>query len=190
MLVPRSSSLVVLLALVLGACGASTSASDAGHSADGSIASQTPPTGEAALTPWLAAGSYHDWHCESANHAGRAPSPHGTVRICVNDAVYAASGTGDLPVGAAAVKDIFDTSGATVGHAVMLRTSTATGGPGWYFYEQIPPDTMLPMGITISPTGVVADGNGASGQAMTVCAGCHAGAATTGRDLIFTPHPM
>jgi hypothetical protein len=64
---------------------------------------QTPPTtGRVDLEAWIAAGHYRAWHCETAPHASRAPSPHGTDRICSND-LLSASTAGTYPVGAAAV---------------------------------------------------------------------------------------
>ena len=64
---------------------------------------QVPPRGAVDVQTWLARGFYTSWHCEPERHAARAPSPHGTNRICNNDAIHDAKG--DLfPEGAASVK--------------------------------------------------------------------------------------
>src|SRR5262245_40386979 len=68
-------------------------------------ASQRPPQGAEAIEAWLADGDYNDWQCEPEIHEARLPSPHGWNRICSNDAISSrATGTGEWPAGAAAVK--------------------------------------------------------------------------------------
>jgi hypothetical protein len=64
---------------------------------------QLPPQGHAQLEPWLAAGHYQTWVCETDAHPARPPGAHGTNRICSN-AVLSASVNGTYPVGAASVK--------------------------------------------------------------------------------------
>ncbi|MGH9886004.1 MAG: hypothetical protein ACREBE_10775, partial [bacterium] len=68
---------------------------------------ELPARGTADAPVWLAAGHYRQWHCEPTPHSARPPSPHGKNRICNNDALHVA-GSGDLPAGAASVKEIYD----------------------------------------------------------------------------------
>lgn len=138
--------------------------------------SQIPPQGYAAIDPWLDAGEYTDWNCEAAARAATGVSPHGMVRVCNNDLVSTHT-TGEYPVGASSVKELYDEAGTTViGYAVQTKVSTGTGGGTWYWYEQIPPGTDLGTTITVDPNGVVADDLGDTGQAMTICVSCHGGA--------------
>lgn len=151
---------------------------------------QTPPQGATALEAWLATGVYKQWDCEPEPHAARSPSPHGFNRICTNSAIAVnAAGTDDWPVGAAAVKEIFEsaTDTAPIGYAVYLKTKAdSAGGANWYWYEGQP-----------GHADVVIDGMGDSGLPMTVCVGCHSAAGADaahlptpgGRDQVYTPVP-
>ena len=176
------------------ACSSSSS-SPATTSPDGSTGAsagtaQLPPEGGAAVEAWLTTGAYKQWHCESAVHAARLPSPHGFNRICSNDAIASnASGTTAWPAGSAAVKELYDSATATTptGYAVYSKKQAdSAGGANWYWYER------LPVG------GVVADGTGDSGPAMSICVGCHAAAGSDaahtpspgGRDEVYTPVPQ
>jgi hypothetical protein len=156
---------------------------------------QTPPTtGRADIEKWLTDASYKTWACEPTVHASRDPSPHGFNRICSNDVIAAAAtGTGPWPKGAAAVKELYASMTATtpVGFAVYLKTDASSAeGANWYWYERVPTDSQAPH----DANGVVADGKGGSGSAMTICVGCHAAAGTAGhtpspggRDEVYTP---
>jgi hypothetical protein len=158
---------------------------------------QTPPEGAAAVEAWLQAGYYKQWHCESAVHDARSPSPHGFNRICSNDAIANnASGSGAWPSGAAAVKELYATATATTpaGYAVYLKKQAdSAGGANWYWYERVPLDSAAPH----DANGVVADGEGSAGPALTICVGCHAAAGSDaahtpspgGRDQVYTPVP-
>ncbi|HEX2690580.1 MAG TPA: hypothetical protein VHN14_28385 [Kofleriaceae bacterium] len=127
---------------------------------------QVPARGTTDVTNWLAAGYYLTWHCEAEPHPGRSPSPHGRSRICNNDALHATT-SGAFPVGAAAVKEIFD--GATIrSYAVARKVTEGTGGDQWYWYEG-------------NPDKIFANGEGAEN-----CTGCHMQAA---RDFVFTIVP-
>jgi hypothetical protein len=148
---------------------------------------QVPPQGYAAIDPWLDAGSYTDWNCQATPHAPDPVSPHGPNRICSND-LASAHGTGEYPVGAASVKELWDAEMTTVvGYDVASKVSTG-GGEAWYWYEQIPPGTVFP-GVDIDSNGVVADGLGDGGQELTICVGCHQGAgidaAHSGHDFVY-----
>jgi hypothetical protein len=174
----------IALLSVLAACS-SSEPSEPDNSDD-----QTPPTsGQSDMESWLAAASYKDWSCEPTIHESRSPSPHGFNRICSNGLISsAATGTGAWPKGSAAVKEIYASATATtpVGYAVYLKTEAdSAGGANWYWYERLPGD------------GLVAEGNGDSGPAKTLCVSCHvaagADAAHTptvgGRDQVYTPVP-
>jgi hypothetical protein len=131
---------------------------------------------------WLQAGTYKSWHCESAPHAARSPSPHGMNRICSNDLANGFAGTGERPQGTAAVKELYDDAGMNVvGYAVYLKTQpTSAGGSNWYWYERVPLSSAAPH----DGQGVVADGMGSSGTPMSICVACHAAA---GSDMAHTP---
>lgn len=191
----KTSLIRVTLAfgLLLGACGDDDDGAGPG-TPDAAVVSQTPPTGHDAVEAWLTAGDYKSWHCEPAVHEARSPSPHGFNRICSNDLVAAnVSGTGAWPMGAAAVKELYAAQdGAIIGYAVYLKQAAdSADGANWYWYERVPLDSEAPH----DANGVVADGTGGSGTAMTICVGCHAGAgsdaahtpSTGGRDQVYTP---
>src|SRR5262245_12569633 len=73
---------------------------------------QLPPRGSSDLYAWLDAGHYQTWQCEATMHPPRPGSGHGPNRICSNDVLAAApTGDGPYPVDAAAVKEVFDSSG-------------------------------------------------------------------------------
>lgn len=179
---------------LVGACSTSSgTANDAARAgADTSTSNQTPPMGREAVEAWLAGGAYRSWHCEPSVHEARSPSPHGFNRICSNDLI-ASTTSGDWPVGAAAVKELYAAAGDTtpVGYAVYLNTGTGSGGDDWYWYERVPLDSPFPH----DAYGVVADGLGNAGAPMTICVGCHAGAGSDaphtpsvgGRDEVYTP---
>ena len=126
---------------------------------------QLPPRGATDLPTWIDAGYYQAWNCEPEAHAARSPSPHGRNRICSNDLLSAAAGAGPYPVGSAAVKEIFDSSGSVSLYAVYRKVEDGDGGDTWYWFEGTRDD-------------VVANGPG-----DTTCTGCHSHAP---RDFVFT----
>lgn len=137
---------------------------------------QAPPTTSAAdVDAWLAQGFYTTWHCEPAPHAGRSPSPHGTNRICSNDAASGA-GPGEYPVDSAAVKELLD-GGAVVGHAVYRHVRAGTSGDTWFWFEKL-------------HDSVGAIGLGDKGTPHDSCVGCHknagANANHSGHDFVYT----
>jgi hypothetical protein len=142
------------------------------------------PQGATAVEAWLSAGSYKSWHCEAAAHEARMPSPHGFNRICSNDLVASnATGTGVWPKGAAAVKELLASATSTtpVGYAFYTKTAAdSANGTNWYWYERVPADSVAPH----DAAGVVADGMGATGPALSICVGCHGAA---GSDVAHTP---
>lgn len=171
---------------VLGVVGISCAVvTGCGSSNKTASSSEMPPMGAAAVEAWLAAGSYKQWTCEPQSHAARSPSPHSFNRICSNPAISSnATGTAPWPQGAAAVKELLAdaTSTTPVGYAVYLKTNAdSAAGANWYWYERLPVDsTAFPH----DANGVVADGMGSTGPAMTICVGCHAAA---GSDAAHTP---
>ncbi len=178
-----------LLGLLLAACG-----DDDGGGA-GAV-SQTPPIGRVAIDAWLGEGDYKMWNCEAAVHEARSPSPHGFNRICSNDKIASnATGNGEWPEGAAAVKELYaSATGPVIGYAVYLKQNAASaGGANWYWYEKVPLDHPAPH----DANGTVADGTGDSGPAMEICVGCHMGAGVDAehtpspgaRDQVYTPVP-
>ena len=154
------------------------------------MTSQTPPMGAAAVEAWLATGAYKSWHCEAAVHASRSPSVHNFNRICSNDAINEnATGTGDWPKGAAAVKELYQTATDTVpvGYAVYLKTQAdSAGGDNWYWYERVPLSGLQSAAPHDMTTGVVADGMGDAGTANSICVACHS---ASGSDMAHTPSP-
>ena len=126
---------------------------------------QLPPRGSNDLTAWIDAGYYRAWNCEPEAHAARAPSPHGRNRICSNDVLGASTGPGPYPVGSAAVKEIFDSSGAISIYAAYRKVADGDGGDTWYWFEGTRDDVA------------------ANGQGEGACTGCHSHAP---RDFVFT----
>jgi hypothetical protein len=178
---------LLMLMFAITACGDGKSDGDA----------QTPPMGREAIEAWLADGMFKSWAAEPAIHPSRSPSPHGFNRIWSNDLIAQnATGTGDWPEGAAAVKELYAsmTDATPIGVAVYLKLeSDSAGGANWYWYERVPADHPAPH----DANGVVADGTGASGPAKMICVGCHAAAGADaphtptagGRDQVYTPVP-
>lgn len=141
----------------------SSSDDDGGEPVD-----QLPPTDSAALLPWLEAGSYLAWDRESAIHLSAGPHG-GDVRTYVNAALVAslAAGASEHPVDAAVVKELYDDD-EVVGHAVMVKVASGTGGATWYWYERV-------------GSSMYADGVDES-----LCWSCH----QDGADQVLTPFPL
>lgn len=141
--------------------------SDLGGPSDATPASsgQLPPRERMALESWLAQGHYKMWSCERGTSARRLNGAHGRTRICSNAALVA-SKSGDYPVGAASVKEIYDASDRLNGYAIGLKITSGGAVASWYWYERI-------------GTSVIADGDG---TAVRLCSGCHQSAV---RDHVF-----
>ena len=130
---------------------------------------EPPPTGEAALLPWLEAGNYTDWASEAEPHP--SAGPHFTaVRTFVNAPLLESleGGSDDHPVGAAVVKELFGNSPAIGGWAVMVKVAPGSSVDSWYWYESF-------EGATY------ADDTGVNG-----CGNCH----SSGQDYIRTELPL
>ncbi len=197
----RFRSLVVAACAIPGAaaCSSTSSGAAATGGSDASVdTSQTPPTGGSNVEAWLAEGTYKSWHCEAAVHASRSPSVHNFNRICSNDVINMnATGKSDWPVGAAAVKELYQAATDTVpvGYAVYVKTKAdSANGASWYFYERVP-TSGLQSGAPHDDAGVVADGLGSSGTPLSICVSCHGAAGSDaahtpsagGRDFVYTP---
>jgi hypothetical protein len=203
--IQRQSLLGLVLALSsVAACSSSSGSGATGSesTADASVGdSQTPPMGGSAVEAWLAKGLYKQWHCEAAVHASRSPSVHNFNRICSNDVISSSADAGaDWPVGAAAVKELYDSASGTtpVGYAVYLKTEAdSAAGANWYWYERVSLTGLQSAAPHDSTTGVVADGLGGSGTPLSICVACHGAAGSDtahtpspgGRDYVYTPVP-
>jgi len=136
---------------------------------------QTPPTvSSQALDTWLQSGQYKSWHCETAAHTPRDPSPHKDQnRICSND-LLSAAGANEYPVGAANVKELIR-NGQVVGHAVYVKDAPGKTGDTFFWYETV-------------DGSVAVMGHGNTGAPKSICVDCHsnAGPAHFGHDFVFT----
>lgn len=144
--------------------------STTGDESSGGTVDQLPPTHGDELLPWLESGEYLGWTGESAMHPSAGPHFAG-VWTYVNDALLGSLEAGEPPhpMGAAAVKELYDGAGVRQGWAVMVKVQAdSAGGDGWYWYETFDGD-------------VFADGTGAG-----ICTGCHSG----GTDYVLTPFPL
>lgn len=125
----------------------------------------------------LVSAEYKAWHCESAPHAARSPSPHGINRICSND-LLSGNPSGDYPVGAASVKEIYADDGHTIsGYAYARKVGASQNGDGWYWYAG-------------TATTAEVEGLGSTSASKTACVGCHRGAGSdanhSGHDFVYT----
>ena len=73
-----------------------------------------------------------------------------------------------------------------VGYALYVHVKAGKTGDTWYWYEKVPLTSMAPH----DANGVVADGTGGSGTAMSICVGCHSAtgsdAGHSGHDFVYT----
>jgi len=120
------------------------------------------PATTAEYPAWLATNAYLTWLCDSTRQAPVSPSPHGQNIICINPALAGArGGSGQWPVGSAAVKITYNAAGVENGRYLDVRTSDAAGAAGWNFTW---------------PSG------NAAGSAAAGCTGCHSGSP---RDFVW-----
>jgi hypothetical protein len=197
----RAWALGAMMAGFLGAgCGGSDDGGSAGAQPMAATAQLPPTTQFNDVEAWLAQGAYKAWHCETAVHAARSPSPHGMNRICNNAKITAQpAGKGEYPVGAASVKELYDETGATViGYAVAVHVSPGADTSNWYWYERNP---SVNAPAKSGSAGLVADGTGPNeGVAGTptekICTGCHGAAGsdaphitTDSHDFVYTHVP-
>jgi hypothetical protein len=172
-----SRALVLCVSSALcAACGGAESADDGEPSAGGESGGSGGVTGVDALiaeADALVAGledeSYADFNAEAAPHESPV---HSLVRTFFNDVLVGSfeSESASHPLGAAAVKEIYQSDGETLrGWAVSFKVADAGNDRDWYWYEQF--DDRSPA----------ADARGAS-----VCVDCHG----AGRDYVLTPFPF
>lgn len=161
---PRFLALAAVAAL---GCGGSDGSDGQASYGDDPADQQLPARGSTDALDWLEAGFYLDWQCEPEPHAARALSPHGTNRVCNNDALRDAAGSGSFPIGAASVKELYDGDDIRL-FALYRKVSSGEGGDTWYWYEGSRGDTA------------------ANGEGEGVCVGCHSRAP---RDYVFTIVP-
>jgi hypothetical protein len=174
--------LMGLLAAGLCGCGGKTSGAaadqlDAAVDATESLdPAQVPPATSEGLDAWIANEPWKAWTCEPAPRGPRLNSPHDQVRVCENDlltAALAAGGAGDLPVGAAAVKEMYD-QGSVWSYTIAVRGKSGSGVDKWFWWRKV---------IDGSTTPAITN----QGYGDVFCSGCHVGAAAAGgRDSIFT----
>jgi len=150
---------------------ATTTGSASESSGDDTTGSEVdvPPTGEAALLPWLEAGSYEDWPAEAEPHP--SAGPHFTaVRTFVNTTLLESleAGNTEHPIGATAVKELYGANPEIGGWAVMIKVASGDDASTWYWYESFGDTTY-------------ADDTGVAG-----CGNCHA----SGADYVRTSLPL
>ncbi len=98
---------------------------------------ELPPRGEGDIDGWIDDGHYLSWRCEPQPVDVRFGSPHRPQTRTCNNALIAGSGTtGELPVGAASVKEMYDDAGQIIGYGVSRKVIVG-GANGWYWYEKI-----------------------------------------------------
>lgn len=179
---------------VLAACSASSSspsgASDASAAEDTGLVdagsggeastddpTQVPPTSDgAAVEAWLAQGFYKSWACDPMMRVPKPPSGNTMTRICTN-AIGAAAGSGEYPVGAAFVEEAGDANGVVTGRAVQRKVASG-GAEAIYWY-----------GKFLADSTPLAAGLGSDATVKSQCVDCHsrAGAdAGIGHDFVFT----
>lgn len=173
-------SALALLVLVACTSTAPSSTADAGDETPfPKPDSETPPTStEAAMREWIAQGTYPAWACEK-NVGGPDPgSPHRWSRGCNNAKLAKHKSNDEYPVGASAVRDLYDDAKmAVTGHVVGLHVRAGKTADTWFWYEE--------------KAGVVTvHGLGTKGlPASEKCDSCHtaAGSGYEGHDYIFRP---
>lgn len=154
---------------------------DSGNNPPESTASEATPTDTTAsgsvptnaddLMKFLQEGKYKSWPKESKVHAATLGSPHGPVLVYVNEILDQSlkAGNSTHPVGAASIKELYQSDMTTLnGYAVMVKATAGSGGNTWYWYEKI-------------GSNVVANSTGA-----VVCTGCH----SPGKDFFRTEYPL
>ncbi len=151
-------------------CPATETGCPTAGSDSGCPATEIPTTPDE-LTTWLEAESYSGWPAESAVHASTGSSPHGPVRIFINDALDASLSAMNTehPMGVAAVKELYDADMVTrIGWSVEVKTQAdSADGAGWYWYNNV--NDMI-----------------TEGQGLGDCTGCH----STGVDYVTVPYPL
>jgi hypothetical protein len=161
--------ITVVVAVLSAACTPPPAPPDAGLAVD---VAQTPPEGEAALSAWLDDEHFLQWRCHGEIGDPSDLSVHGRRRVCANDALAETADGDALPVGAAAVKMLFDDDDAPIGNTVLRKRADGDTGASWYWYER-------------SGDLTLTDAVDALG-----CRECHVSAPDEGgREFVFNPRP-
>ncbi len=166
--------------LAVSAC--SSDDDDGGVAVDASIPTPDPnipvPTNGDDVFAYLQSGGYTGFSAESGVHA--SSGPHGQVRSFINPILQASleNGSGEHPVNAAVVKELYNAAGDTLtGWAVSVKVQEASDeGRGWYWYE---------IFSTTNSASPVADGTGVS-----LCTNCHGDPDEGGQDFVLVPFPL
>ena len=139
------------------------------------------PTNKDDLFAFLKAGKYKSWTHESKMR--ETDAPHGTYVIAYLNSILDASlkaGNTDHPVGAAAVKEMYDENRQPMGYAVSVKAKAdSDGGRGWYWYETMSATNPDAIPVRGTRTG---EGFGAG-----ICIGCHG---RFGVDYVTIPYPL
>jgi len=119
------------------------------------------PTTPEALHSWLLDGGHLQWTAESSVH--KSTLGDGGPRVFLNDALVDSLSAGNAvhPVGAAAVREMYEPDMVTPhGFGVLIKIDeTGQGAADWYFYETFQMESGAPF--SISQTGAPG------------CVGCH-----------------
>ena len=131
---------------------------------------QAVPAQSGALFSFLQQGGYRRFEAESAPHPS---SVHRRVRTFVNSALATslAQGGGDHPVGAAAVKELFDGDGRPGGWAVSVKLAQTGDDSDWYWYET---------------RDATSGDEPTEGRGVAACSGCH----MSGTDFVLVRYPL
>jgi hypothetical protein len=128
------------------------------------------PAEPEAIKEWVQALAYRSWQAQSPVHA---TGEHGGARVFFNKKLAAsmAAGASEHPIGAAGVRELYESDLATLrGFALMVKTGpSGQAGEGWYWFEM--------FGTTAETRPLVAE-HGSRG-----CVGCHA----AGVDFVHPP---
>lgn len=141
------------------------------------VSTVVPMEGQA-LFAYLQSGAYQSFEArETESHPSRGPhSKFGLpVRVFLDPTLDASLRDGQdvHPVGATAIKEMYDDEGTLEGWAVMVKHGAdSDGGAGWFWYETTDTEDW---------TNTVAAGSG-----VPLCFGCHAG----GTDFVLTGYPL
>lgn len=130
-------ALTTLLALT--ACGGSEEPESGGTGGTNTTSGALTPSDDSAATiaAYLADGSYKTggWVSETAaaREASSPVSPHGNVRVWLNDAAVASQDADVYAQDSIAVKEMYE-GDSVVGHAMMWKTGTDDSTSSWLFY--------------------------------------------------------
>lgn len=117
---------------------------------------------------FLDTSEYLTWHCEAMPTPAPSNSGHDANRVCVNELLWSTTASDEFPIGAAAVKELFNGQGELAGYSFIYKGGPTEEGYGWWWYEVLGP---------VKFGAAYGDAN---------CIGCHA---TAEHDFVFTVVP-